>query len=94
VLEAAVVFRSDADEPAGPVALYFCAKDIQSPQMTRELETFVLDRRPVHKRPRWIEFLPKLPKTVPGRLSAASCVWLMAVPEVEQYSLRPSMTMI
>lgn len=69
VLEAAVVFRTDADELLKPVAFVVLREGrVQSPEMVRELEAFVLDRLPVYKRPRWIEFLPELPKTATGKI--------------------------
>ncbi|HEV2395742.1 MAG TPA: benzoate-CoA ligase family protein [Candidatus Sulfotelmatobacter sp.] len=69
VLEAAVVFRADADELLKPVAFVVLREGtVQSPEMVRELEGFVLDRLPVYKRPRWIQFLPELPKTATGKI--------------------------
>jgi benzoate-CoA ligase len=69
VLEAAVVFRQDADElfkPAACVVLRDVARG--SPELARELQQFVLGRLPVFKRPHWVEFLPALPKTATGKV--------------------------
>lgn len=69
VLEAAVVFRQDADElfkPAACVVLRDGARG--SPELGRELQQFVLGRLPVFKRPHWVEFLPALPKTATGKV--------------------------
>jgi acyl-coenzyme A synthetase/AMP-(fatty) acid ligase len=33
-----------------------------------ELQKFVTTRLPVYKRPRWVEFLPELPKTATGKV--------------------------
>jgi benzoate-CoA ligase family protein len=69
VEEVAVVFREDADglpKPAACVVLRDGAGG--SPALSRELEEFVLQKLPVFKRPRWIEFLPELPKTATGKL--------------------------
>lgn len=37
-------------------------------ELVRELQTWVADRIGAYKRPRWIEFLPELPKTATGKL--------------------------
>ena len=69
VLEAAVVFRQDADElfkPAACVVLRDVARG--SPELASELQQFVLGRLPVFKRPHWVEFLPALPKTATGKV--------------------------
>ena len=69
VLEVAVVFRHDADELLKPVAFVVLHAGIsESPQLSAELQEFVLDRLPVYKRTRWIEFLPELPKTATGKI--------------------------
>jgi acyl-coenzyme A synthetase/AMP-(fatty) acid ligase len=39
-----------------------------SDQLTRELQDWVAERIGAYKRPRWIEFLPELPKTATGKL--------------------------
>jgi acyl-coenzyme A synthetase/AMP-(fatty) acid ligase len=39
-----------------------------SNQLTRELQDWVAQRIGAYKRPRWIEFLPELPKTATGKL--------------------------
>ena len=69
VLEVAVVFRRDADELTKPAA-FVVVRDgiVESAELAQQLESFVLDRLPVYKRPRWIEFLPELPKTATGKI--------------------------
>jgi benzoate-CoA ligase family protein len=69
VQEAAVVFRNDADELPKPVAC-IVTRDISAgtPELGRELQEFVASQLPIFKRPRWIEFLPELPKTATGKL--------------------------
>lgn len=68
VLEAAVVFRPDADGFQKPGACVVLRNDQGTPQLARELQDFVLGRLPVYKRTHWIEFLPELPKTATGKV--------------------------
>jgi benzoate-CoA ligase family protein len=69
VLEAAVVFRRDTDELAKPLACVVLREGIAgNPQLARDLQEFVIDRLPVFKRPRWVEFLSELPKTATGKV--------------------------
>jgi benzoate-CoA ligase len=69
VLEAAVVFQKDVDELSMPVACVVPQNEIApTSELARELQEFVLDRLPVFKRPRRIEFLSELPKTATGKL--------------------------
>lgn len=69
VQEAAVVFRKDEDELPKPVACIVTRDGtVGTPELARELQEFVLNRLPVFKRPRWVEFLPELPKTATGKL--------------------------
>ncbi len=69
VLEAAVVAREDADrllKPAAYVALRAPAQS--SAALAAELQEFVAGQLAGYKRPRWVEFLPELPKTATGKL--------------------------
>jgi benzoate-CoA ligase len=69
VAEAAVVGRNDNDQLLKPAAYVVLANGgAASPQMARDLEQFLAARLPRHKRPRWIEFVPDLPKTATGKL--------------------------
>lgn len=69
VLEAAVVFRQDADELFKPVACVVLRNgDAGSAELARKLQEFVTDRLPAFKRPRWVEFYPELPKTATGKV--------------------------
>ncbi len=69
VLEAAVVARDDEANLAKPVA-YVVVKANFSPseQLVRELQDWVANRIGAYKRPRWVHFLPELPKTATGKL--------------------------
>ena len=69
VLEAAVIARDDEAGLAKPAAYVVLKKDFApSSQIACELQTFVAARIGGYKRPRWIEFLPELPKTATGKL--------------------------
>ena len=69
VREAAVVARADEaglTKPAAYVVVNaeFTAKD----QLAHELQEWVAEKVGGYKRPRWVEFLPDLPKTATGKL--------------------------
>jgi benzoate-CoA ligase len=64
-----VVFRKDADELPKPVACIVPREgSVGTPELASELQEFVTSRLPVFKRPRWVEFLPELPKTATGKI--------------------------
>ena len=69
VLEAAVIARDDEAGLAKPAA-YVVLKQEFAPneKLARELQDFVAERVGGYKRPRWIDFLPELPKTATGKL--------------------------
>jgi len=69
VQEAAVVGREDRDKLLKPVACVVLKDGMAgTPDLARELQEFVVKHLPVFKRPRWVEFLPELPKTATGKL--------------------------
>jgi benzoate-CoA ligase family protein len=69
VLEAAVIARNDEAGLAKPAAYVVLKREFApSQQLARELQDFVADRIGGYKRPRWIEFVPELPKTATGKL--------------------------
>ena len=69
VQEAAVVFHKDADELIKPVACVVPRDGTTgSPELASELQSFVLSRLPVFKRPHGIKFFTELPKTATGKL--------------------------
>ncbi len=69
VQEAAVVGREDDDQLLKPVACVVLRNgQAATPVLARELQEFVLNRLPVFKRPRWVEFFDELPKTATGKL--------------------------
>jgi benzoate-CoA ligase family protein len=69
VLETAIVGDFDADELVKPKA-YVVLKDGYEPSdaLAEELKVFVKERLAPFKYPRWIEFLPHLPKTATGKI--------------------------
>src|SRR5580692_7393044 len=69
IREAAVVARDDENGLTKPAAYVVVNDDfVASDQLTRELQDWVAERIGAYKRPRWIEFLPELPKTATGKL--------------------------
>ena len=69
VLEAAVVGKEDADRLVKPKA-YVVLKDParSTAGLEDELKAFVKDKIAPYKYPRWIEFVPELPKTATGKI--------------------------
>src|SRR5207247_9061687 len=69
VLESAVVGDFDADELLKPKA-YGVLKAGHEPSvaLSDELKAFVRERLAPFKYPRWIEFVPELPKTATGKI--------------------------
>ncbi len=69
VLEAAVIGKEDEDRLAKPKAFVVLKDPPQSPgALAIELQAFVKERIAPYKYPRWIEFVPELPKTATGKL--------------------------
>jgi benzoate-CoA ligase family protein len=69
VLEAAVVAREDDDGLLKPAAFVVLNADVtQANGLAEELKTWVGQKLGGYKRPRWVEFLPELPKTATGKL--------------------------
>ena len=69
VLECGVVGAKDKDGLTKPRA-FVLLKDGRKPsdELAEELKTFVKGRITPYKYPRWIEFVPELPKTVTGKI--------------------------
>ncbi len=69
VLEAAVVGQEDADSLVKPKAFVVLRdKSHGTPGLEAELRQFVKERIAPHKYPRWVEFVPELPKTATGKI--------------------------
>jgi benzoate-CoA ligase len=69
VLEAAVVGQEDEDRLVKPRA-YVVLKDPggASEELAAALRAFVKDKIAPYKYPRWIDFVPELPKTATGKI--------------------------
>jgi benzoate-CoA ligase len=69
VLECGVVGREDHDGLVKPMAFVVLREGVQgSPELGKTLQQFVRDQLAEYKRPRWVEFLPELPKTPTGKI--------------------------
>jgi benzoate-CoA ligase len=69
VLEAAVVARKDKDGLVKPVAYVVLRRGhVSAPDLAEQLQDFVATRLASYKRPRWVEFVPELPKTATGKI--------------------------
>jgi benzoate-CoA ligase family protein len=69
IREAAVVARDDESGLTKAAAYVVVNEDVApSDQLIRDLQDWVAERIGSYKRPRWIEFLPELPKTATGKL--------------------------
>ena len=69
VLEAGVVGHADEDGLVKPIA-FVVLKGGQQPgdALAKELQAFVKDKLAPYKYPRWIRFVPELPKTATGKI--------------------------
>ncbi len=69
VLECGVVGRADQDKLVKPCA-FVVLKQGHAPSeaLAKELQGFVRDKIAAYKYPRWIEFIPELPKTATGKI--------------------------
>jgi len=69
VLEAAVVGREDEQKLVKPLAFVVLKPGAQgSEQLAEELKRHIKARLAPYKYPRWIEFVPDLPKTATGKI--------------------------
>ena len=70
VLECGVVGREDHDGLTKPMAFVVLLKPgvTSSDQLGKDLQQFVRERLAEYKRPRWVAFLPELPKTATGKI--------------------------
>jgi benzoate-CoA ligase len=69
VREAAVVAREDKDGLTKPAAYVVLSPEVApTEKLAQELQELVGQKIGGYKRPRWIEFLPEIPKTATGKL--------------------------
>jgi len=69
VQECGVVGREDHDGLVKPMAFVVLRETlVGSPELAKELQQFVRERLAEYKRPRWVAFLPELPKTATGKI--------------------------
>jgi benzoate-CoA ligase len=69
VLECGVVGHEDHDALTKPMAFVVLRDGTTgSVDLAKELQQFVRERLAEYKRPRWVEFLPELPKTATGKI--------------------------
>jgi benzoate-CoA ligase len=69
VLEAAVIGEQDNDGLTRPLACVVLQQSVApDPAMAEQLKQHVKSLLAPHKYPRWIEFLPELPKTATGKI--------------------------
>jgi benzoate-CoA ligase len=69
VLECGVVGHEDRDALVKPMAFVVLKPGVTgTPELAKELQQFVRERLAEYKRPRWVEFVPELPKTATGKI--------------------------
>ncbi len=69
VLEAAVIGKADRDELVKPKAFVVLRDAVAANEtLAAELQAFVKEKIAPYKYPRWVEFVPDLPKTATGKL--------------------------
>jgi benzoate-CoA ligase family protein len=69
VMECAVVGRCDRDGLTKPAAYVVVTDDVDAtPELAAELQAWVTGKLAEYKRPRWVEFVPQLPKTATGKI--------------------------
>jgi benzoate-CoA ligase len=69
VLEAAVVGHGDENRLIKPKAFVVLRPNVsETPELAALLQQHVKNRLAPYKYPRWIEFVPELPKTATGKI--------------------------
>jgi benzoate-CoA ligase len=85
VLEAGVVGATDSDGLTKPCAYVVLQADqAPAPALAQELKDFVKSRIAPFKYPRWVEFVPELPKTATGKTQRFRLRQLGQTPQEEQ----------
>lgn len=69
VQEAAVIAREDPNQLTKPAAYVVIKADyVPNDDLARSLQDWVTQKLGAYKRPRWVRFMPELPKTPTGKL--------------------------
>jgi benzoate-CoA ligase family protein len=69
VQECGIVGREDRDGLMKPAAYVVLRAGVDgTPDLAAELQRFVREKLAEYKRPRWVEFIPELPKTPTGKI--------------------------
>ena len=69
VMECAVVGRCDRDGLTKPAAYIVVNDNVEAtPELAAQLQLWVMGKLADYKRPRWVEFVPQLPKTATGKI--------------------------
>jgi benzoate-CoA ligase len=69
IQEAAVIAREDANHLTKPAAYVVVRENfVANDELVHTLQDWVVEKIGAYKRPRWVEFLPDLPKTATGKL--------------------------
>jgi benzoate-CoA ligase family protein len=82
VQDVGVVGREDKDQLIKPLACVVLRPGMEgTPELASELQDFVRARLAEYKRPRWVEFVPELPKTATGKTQRFKLREQAAAPE-------------
>jgi 4-hydroxybenzoate-CoA ligase len=81
VQECGVIGREDHDTLVKPMAYVVLRAEVEgTPALATELQQFVRATLADYKRPRWVEFVPELPRTATGKLQRFKLRGLTRVP--------------
>ena len=87
VQEAAVIAREDQNKLTKPEAYVVVSQDrLPDEDLARTLQDWVTEKLGAYKRPRWIKFVPELPKTSTGKLQRFKLRELQAQEKIEGMS--------
>src|SRR5579884_1257972 len=85
VLEAGVIGAIDSDGLTKPCAYVVLQPgQVPTPELAQELKDFVKSRIAPFKYPRWVEFVPELPKTATGKTQRFRLRQMVQTPQQEE----------
>jgi benzoate-CoA ligase family protein len=91
VQECVVVGREDRDTLVKPAAYVVLRAGLEaSPALAAELQQFVRTKLADYKRPRWVEFVPDLPRTATGKLQRFKLRRLAGAPDHDPRVTEPA----